>query len=135
MLKLAYIKREEPKIMNAIVKQNIATYSYKGLLYERYPSEELLTWQEAKEYVAMLQEKTAEAWRLATIEELQKLFKKENQKFLKSLKQIWSATEESYDAAWVMDYEQNFYYLRNKNFKYRVLCVKDTVLKRSIRYF
>jgi formylglycine-generating enzyme required for sulfatase activity len=121
--------------MNVLVKKPIESRSYKGLLYERYPSEKLLTWNEAKEYAKNLQESSGENWRLASIEELQKLFKKENKKYIKNLQHVWSGSEESFDTAWVMDYEQNFYYLRNKDFKFRVLCVRDTILTRSIKYF
>jgi formylglycine-generating enzyme required for sulfatase activity len=121
--------------MNASLKKSIETRSYKGLLYERYPTKKLLTWNEAVEYAQKLSNETKENWRLASIEELQKLFTKENRRYIKDLHHIWSGTEENFQTAWVMDYEQNFYYLREKNFKFRVLCVRDTILTRSIKYF
>jgi hypothetical protein len=121
--------------MNVSLNKSIETRSYKGLLYERYPTEELLTWNEAIAYAQQLQKDSGENWRLASIEELQKLFTKENKRYIKNLEHVWSGSEESFNTAWVMDYEQNFYYLREKDFKFRVLCVRDTLLKRSIKYF
>jgi hypothetical protein len=121
--------------MNASIKKSIKHRSYKGLLYEYNPSERLFTWEEAVDYVQNLKKESRENWRLPTVEELQKLFTKENKKYLRSFKQLWSRNQEDSHTAWVMDLEQNLYYLRDKNYKFRVLCVQDTILKRSIKFF
>ena len=114
---------------------SIETCSYQGLLYERYPNEELMSWTEALLYAKSLNEHGFEKWRLATVEELQKLFRQPKKKFLKNLNAVWSGSKEDKEKSWVMDFHQNFYYIRNNELKFRVLCVKDTALKRSIKFF
>jgi len=114
---------------------NVESLSYKGLLYERYPSQKRYTWDEAVEYANQLKKKSMKNWRLATVEELQKLYAKANKKVFEEIAMSWSQDDENPHTAWVMDFESNLYYLRNKNFKFRVICVQDTVLKRSINFF
>ena len=122
--------------MNAHMTQTLVeTLSYKGMLYERYPSNELYTWHEAIEYLNQLKEKSMKNWRLATVEELEKFSTMPNKKFLQKLETSWSQTEENNLTAWVMSFKENLYYPRDKECKFRVLCVQDTPLKRSIKFF
>jgi len=122
--------------MNAhMTKIPIETLSYNGLLYEKFPSSEYYTWDEALEYQNKLREKSFENWRLATIDELEKLFTLPKKNLFKKLQTSWSSTEERHSMAWVMNFSDNIYHLRAKDTKYRVICVRDTALKRSINFF
>ena len=120
--------------MNAQINTKVESLSYKGLLYERYPSDTLMSWNEAKTYVHTLKQQSMKPWRLATVEELEKLAHKPNNS-LSKLGFVWSKDEEDYQNAWIMDFDKNLYYLRNKTSKFAVLCVQDTALKRSIKFF
>lgn len=122
--------------MNQTVKSKIVeTVSFKGLVYERFPSQKSFTWNEAVEYLKKLREETSKNWRFATVEELQKLYTTPNKKIFQRLKNSWSRNEEGYHNAWVMDFENNIYYPRNKEMMFHLICVQDTTLKRSINFY
>jgi len=114
----------------------IETYSYHGLVFERHPRQNLMTLREANEHInALNKADNTNKWRLATVEELQKLFTHPNKKFFKNLHAVWSGNQEDRENIWIMDFNQNFYYLRSRTSKFRVLAVRDTTLKQSIRFF
>jgi len=114
----------------------IETYFYHGLVFERYPSPNLMTWEESITYIKTLnQTENTTKWRLASVEELKKLFTHPNKRFFKNLNSVWSRNQENKENIWVMDFNQNFYYVRNYTSKFRVLAVRDTNLKNSIKFF
>lgn len=122
--------------MNVLMKNSeIATLSYKGLHYERYPTHDLMTWDEATLYLNDLNKNSSTTWRFGSVNELEKLSTQTNKNFFKNLEIVWSKDQEDADNIWVMDFQQSLYCVRNKNMRFRVLCVKDTSLKRSIKFF
>jgi len=118
------------------MNMKIETFFYHGLVFERYPHPTLMTWNEANEHIKALNKAdNTSKWRLASVEELKKLFTHPNKKFFKNLNSVWSKNKENQENIWVMDFNQNFYYVRNHTSKFRVLAVRDTNLKNSIRFF
>jgi len=111
--------------------------SGKTMLARRFPTIlPLMTLEEASMHIKNLNKADNTCkWRLASVEELEKLFTHPNKKFFKNLNSVWSRNQEDRENIWIMDFNQNFYYLRSRTSKFRVLAVRDTTLKQSIRFF
>jgi len=111
------------------------------LSYQRFPTQQLLTWEEANEYAKNLKTGGYSDWRLPTIEELEKLLTKQSIKnskgeshyvlrdFLDMMPTescFWSSTEENELYAWVVDFGKGYDYWRRKTIKYYALYVRKT---------
>jgi len=111
------------------------------LSYQRFPTQQLLTWEEANEYAKNLKTGGHSDWRLPTIEELEKLLTKQSIKNSKGESHyvlrdfldmtptescFWSSTEENELYAWVVDFGKGYDYWRRKTIKYYALYVRKT---------
>lgn len=89
-----------------------------GLIWQRSGSEDAVTWQEARKYVANLSRKSyagVDAWRLPTIEELLSILTPPNKEdyciqaiFDRTRKWLWSADRSSFIAAWYVSVDLGY---------------------------
>jgi hypothetical protein len=126
---------------NGIKKQELKNILViDGLMYQKFPSHTLYTWEEAMEYPDGLSISGYVGWRLPTIEELERLFIKQvklnskgdshyiMQEFLENMprsSRFWSSSEENEPYAWVADFTMGYDYWRIKSLKYHALFVRD----------
>jgi|GEM_PF-7036648 len=111
-----------------------------SLMYQRFPTKKLFSWEEAKEYAKGLKISGYGDWRVPSIEELEQLFTKKAQKnsagdsyfiikeFINSMPKdakFWSSSEENELYAWVADFNMGYDYWRHKNSRYYALFVRD----------
>jgi hypothetical protein len=110
------------------------------VMYQRVPSRNLYSWDEAIEYSKRLNISGYRNWRLPTIDELEKLFTKQSKKnskgdihyiikdFLETMPRescFWSSSEENEPYAWVADFSKGYDYWRRKSLKFHVIFVRD----------
>jgi len=112
------------------------------LMYQRFPTNKLYTWEEAMNYPKSLNISNYKNWRLPTIDELERLFTKQSNKnskgdshfiikdFLEVMpkdSRFWSSSEENEPYSWVADFSKGYDYWRKKELKYYAIFVRDVV--------
>jgi len=111
-----------------------------NLMYQRFPTDKLYSWDEAIVYSKRLKISDYEGWRLPTVEELERLLTKRSfvnssgsshfiiRDFLDVLPNdscFWTESEENELYAWVVDFSKGYDYWRRKTLKYHALFVRD----------
>jgi hypothetical protein len=147
--KVNSLERELLSIKQSNIKKNTKETIYKSddilffkeLSYQRFPSQILVTWEEANNYAKSLKISGHNDWRLPTIGELERLLTKQSienykgdthhifREFLDMMPKdscFWSSTEENELYAWVVDFGKGYDYWRRKTIKYYALCVRKT---------
>ncbi|MCK4442621.1 MAG: DUF1566 domain-containing protein [Sulfurovaceae bacterium] len=111
-----------------------------NLMYQRFPTQRLYTWQEAIDYSNSLEISNYKGWRLPTIDELERLLTKRSlvnskgyahfviRDFLEVLPKdscFWTQSQENELYVWVVDFSKGYDYWRSKTLKYHALFVHD----------
>ncbi len=112
-----------------------------GLTYRCDFLQKRYTWQEAKAYISELNKKTSHRWRFPTLRELERLLTpaphqnlrgdrhhiiKRFVDFMPQESLFWSATEENSMGAWVVDFSQGYYCVRDKSTQQYLIVVSDS---------
>ena len=125
-----WCEKDEPQFTLKMTEENDIEVKLKpNLEWEKNPLENLMTWDEAMEYVNSL----ANGWRLPTKKELEEAYKNKIYGF--KPQNYWSSSIADLDTlnAWYVDFNDNgighYYYKRGRVF---VRCVRD-IPKETIR--